>query len=252
LSRRGQIIRRAGQEHRQELVELVKQASTTTSAWRIWDDLMFMSATAITQPLHWVQKREDEYLRRIGNYDPKTQALFPLMFAEIVMALEQERVTDILGEIYMELEMYNHWKGQYFTPEPICRMMGKIVDTDVPDLIQKNGFITVNDSCCGSGAMLIAFAHNCWVQDIDFQRNVLFVGQDVDPVVARMCYIQMSLLGMSGYVIIGDSLRYPPLVGKMHPECEYLFTPMYYLHGFRWRHQRKIAEDIPVPKAEVV
>ena len=235
-----------GQEHRQELIKLVRQAASTTSEWRIWDDLMYMSAAALSQPLCWVQDREDEYLRRIGQYDPKTQALFPMMFAEIVEALEQEGITDVLGDIYMELEMQNHWKDQFFTPEPIARMMGRIVDPDVPELIRRHGFITVNDPCCGSGALLIAFAHNCMEQGIDFQRSVLFVGQDIDPVVARMCYIQMSLLGMPGYVIIGDCLRYPPTVGKLHPECEYLYTPMYYLHGFQWRRQRKNADDIPV------
>jgi hypothetical protein len=73
---------------------------------------------------------------------------------------------------------------------------------------------------------------------INFQHDVLFVGQDVDPVVARMCYIQMSLLGMPGYVIIGNSLLYPP-TGRIHPECEYLYTPMYFIQGFRWRRQKQ-------------
>ena len=237
MSRRGNIVRRAGKEHRQALVDLVKQASRSVSTWRVWDDLIFFSAATLAQPLEWVQKREDGYLRRMKQYDANTQALFPMMFAEIVLALEQEGITDVLGDIYMELEMYNHWRGQYFTPEPICRMMGKMVDSDVPDLIEEHGFISVHDSCCGSGAMLIAFAHNCKDDGIDFQRKVLFVGQDVDPVVARMCYIQMSLLGMPGYVMIGDSLRYPPLIGKQHPECEYLFTPLYHIHGFRWRRK---------------
>jgi len=246
LSRRGQIIRRLGQEHRQELVKLVKQAATMTSAWRIWDDFMFMAAAALAQPLRWVQKREDEYLKRIGQYDPKVQALFPMMFAEIVEALEQEGITDVLGDIYMELEMYNHWKGQFFTPNPICRMMAEMQFTDVVELIEHQGFITVNDPCCGSGAMLIAFAQICKDKNVDYQRKVLFVGQDIDPVVVRMCYVQMSLLGMPGYIIIGNSLLCPPVDGKMHPECEYLYTPMYYIHGFRWRRQRESVEVIPV------
>ncbi|MCL2218209.1 MAG: SAM-dependent methyltransferase [Defluviitaleaceae bacterium] len=206
---------------------------------------MFMTTAALVQPLHWEQKREDEYLRRIGQYDAKTQALFPRMFGEIVLTLEQEGMTDVLGEMFMELELMTHWKGQFFTPEPVCRMMAEMQAMDAAELIEQQGFITVNEPTCGAGAMLIAFAHACHKQDIDFQRNVLFVGQDVDPVVARMCYIQMSLLGMSGYVIIGDSLLYPP-TGKMHPECEYLFTPLYYLHGFQWRKQRGFVEDEPV------
>jgi type I restriction-modification system DNA methylase subunit len=226
------------QEHRQELVRLVKQASAVTSTWRIWDDLMFMSAATLSQPLQWNQKREDEYLRRISQYEPQQQTLFPMMFAEIVLALEQEGITDVLGEMYMELELYNHWRGQFFTPEPICRMMGRMVGADVVDLIKQQGFITVNDPCCGSGAMLIAFTHNCMDEGVNFQHDVLFVGQDVDPVVARMCYIQMSLLGMPGYVIIGNSLLHPP-TGMIHPECDYLFTPMYFINGFQWRRQKE-------------
>jgi len=210
---------------------------------------MFMAAAAISQPLHWVQKREDEYLRRIGQYDSKTQALFPMMFAEIVLALEQEGLTDMLGEMYMELELMNHWKGQFFTPESVCRLMAEMQAMDAADLIERNGFITVNEPTCGAGAMLIAFAHACAVRDIDFQRDVLFIGQDVDPVVARMCYIQMSLLGMPGYVIIGNSLLYPP-AGKPHPECEYLFTPMYYIRGFRWRRQREVRETMEIIERE--
>ena len=242
MSRQGQIIRRSGQEHRQVLVKLIRQAASITSVWRIWDDLMFMGATAIAQPLHWIQAREDEYLRRIGQYEPKTQALFPMMFTEIILALEQEGCVDVLGGIYTELELMNHWKGQFFTPDCVCRLMAGMQTMDAAELIEQHGFITVNEPTCGAGAMLIAFAHACEEQGIDFRRDVLFVGQDIDPVVARMCYIQMSLLGMPGYVVTGDSLLYPP-TGKMHSECEYLFTPMYYLHGFRWRHQRLFEEE---------
>jgi len=122
---------------------------------------------------------------------------------------------------------------------------------DVAELIEQQGFITVHEPTCGAGAMLIAFAHVCQKRDIDFQRNVLFIAQDIDPVVARMCYIQMSLLGMPGYVIIGNSLLYPP-TKKMHPECEYLFTPLYYIHGFQWRRQRISAEKAESDYVEIV
>jgi type I restriction-modification system DNA methylase subunit len=237
--RRGQIIRSIKQEHRQELVDLIRKASYNHSTWRVWDDLMYMGATAITQPFRWIQAREDEYLRRIGQYNAKEQALFPQMFAEIVMALEQEGCVDVLGDLYMELELYNQWKGQFFTPWNVCRMMGKMVDSDAVEMIKQQGYITVHDSCCGSGAMLIAYAHNCKEQEVDYQRHVLFVSQDIDPVVARMCYIQMSLLGMPGYTVIGNSLLYPP-DGRTYPECDYLFTPMYYIQGFQWRKQRII------------
>ena len=114
MSRTGTIIHRNRQEHRRELVNLIKQAACKHAAWQVWDDLMYMSAAAIAQPFMWVQAREDEYLRRIGGYDKAIQGLFPLMLAEIVLALEQEGLVDVLGGLYMELELSNHWKAQFF------------------------------------------------------------------------------------------------------------------------------------------
>ena len=35
----------------------------------------------------------------------------------------------------------------------------------------------------------------------------ILVAQDIDPLVAKMCYIQLSLLGCSGVVIIGNTLE---------------------------------------------
>lgn len=243
MSRRGQIVRRAGQEHRGELVKLIKQAAYSTSTWQVWDDLIYMSAAAIAQPLQWVQSCEDEYLRRINKYDKGKQDLFPQMFAEIVAALEQEGCADVLGGIYMDLELGNHWKGQFFTPDHVCKLMAQITynKDELTAAIERQGYITVNDCCCGGGAMLIAFADTCIKHEIDFQRNVLFVGQDVDPVVALMCYIQMSLLGMPGYVIIGNTLTCD------FSNYDYWFTPMYFIHGFNWRRQREdTTDDEPV------
>jgi len=233
MGRRGQIVNRVGQEHRQELAKLIKQASYSHATWQIWDDLMYMSAAALSQPVSWVQAREDEYLRRIGRYDKKTQALFPQMFGEIILAFEQEGLVDVLGDMYMQLELHNKWKGQFFTPSHICELMAKMVDTDITAEIENRGYASIVDPCCGGGAMLLAYAKVAHEAGVNYQTDVLFVGQDIDPVVARMCYISMSLLGMPGYVIIGNSL----LMDKEN--WDYWFTPMYFIHGFQWRQQQR-------------
>lgn len=48
-----------------------------------------------------------------------------------------------------------------------------------------------------------------------------------------MCYVQLSLLGCPGYVIIGDSLVNPPDTTKLpNPEVfdgKTWYTPMYYV-----------------------
>ena len=197
-----------------------------------------MCAAALSQPVDWNQTRENEYLNRINYYDKSAQQLFPQMFAEIVEAFEQEGARDILGEIYMELEMYNKWHGQFFTPEHICRFMAKVVDSDLAGLIERQGYISACDPCCGGGALLIAFTHNCIEQKINYQRDVLFVGQDIDPVVARMCYIQMSLLGMPGYVAIGNSLTQPLTGHVLTPAAngnDIWYTPLYFHEIWHYR-----------------
>ncbi len=45
---------------------------------------------------------------------------------------------------------------------------------------------------------------------VNYQKDVLFVGQDIDKVVAMMAYIQFSLLGCPGYIIVGNSLTDMP------------------------------------------
>ena len=57
--------------------------------------------------------------------------------------------------------------------------------------------------------MLVAFANTCKRNEINYQECVLFAAQDIDYIVGMMCYIQLSLLGASGYVVIGDSLSKP-------------------------------------------
>jgi len=238
MSRKAQIVKRAGQVHRQEFVKLLKQATSTGhSLWNVWDDFIYMMASAISQVFVWKQEREDYYLRIIGKYEKKIQEIFPKMFAEIVMAFEEEGCKDILGGLYMELELFNHWKGQYFTPDHVCHLMATLTFNDVADLIEQNGYITVNDPTCGGGAMLIAFAKTCLEHNVDYQRDVLFVGQDIDPVVARMCYISMSLLGMPGYVIVGNTLT------ADFSHYDYWHTPMYFVHGFQARERLREFKD---------
>ena len=86
------------------------------------------------------------------------------------------------------------------------------ITADIPRLTQEikdKGWISVNDPACGAGALLVAFANVCRKNDINYQTQVLFVAQDIDYLVGMMCYLQMSLLGMPGYVVIGDTLVSP-------------------------------------------
>jgi type I restriction-modification system DNA methylase subunit len=248
--RKGQVTFAKGQERRREFVNLFKKFQYKHSDWQVWQDFIYMAAAALSQPADFRQNREDEYLRIIGGYDKREQELFPQMLGEIIECFEQERFADILGDLYMQLEMNNKWHGQFFTPYHVCGMMAKMSANDVSTEVSEKGYISVNDPCCGGGALLIAFAETCHEQDVNYQQNVLFVAQDIDPVVAKMAYIQMSLLGMPGYVVIGNSLTQPttghvlfPQVGKVNPNlpnADIWYTPFFFTEI--WHTRRKYEE----------
>lgn len=61
---------------------------------------------------------------------------------------------------------------------------------------------------------------------LNYQNHVLVVAQDIDKTVALMCYIQLSLLGVAGYVKVGNSLT-EPMTDNDNKE-NYWYTPMYF------------------------
>jgi hypothetical protein len=62
--------------------------------------------------------------------------------------------------------------------------------------------------------------------NLNHQNHLLVVAQDIDETVALMCYIQLSLLGVAGYVKVGNSLT-EPMTDNDDKE-NYWFTPMYF------------------------
>ena len=175
-------------------------------------------------------EREKRYLRNIKKYNKQEQTLFPELAAHTVMALENNPEQDFLGSIFMELKLGNESGGQFFTPYHVCQLMADITMDDVAAQVAKNGYVTIHDSCCGAGATLIAGVHNAKRQlekvGLNFQNHVLVAAQDIDEIVALMCYIQLFLLGVATYVKVGDTLTDP--MAENDTLDNYWFTMMYY------------------------
>ena len=73
---------------------------------------------------------------------------------------EQNREQDMLGSIYMKLNLGSHWTGQFFTPYGVCQNMSGISTAEAVKQIQKKGYVTMLDSASGAGAILIATANS--------------------------------------------------------------------------------------------
>ena len=139
---------------------------------------------------------------------------------------------------------------QIFTPYNVCHFMALATMGNVAEQVEKSGFITVHDDCCGGGATLIAAA-NVARDDLEkagfnFQNHILFSAQDIEETVALMCYIQLSLLGVAGFVKVGNSLTDPIRNGDSLEN--YWFTPMYFSDV--WHTRRVVSQMMDILREE--
>lgn len=247
-------IRQREQFAKKEFLKTFHKLTYRWRSWDIWTDFVTLIACTISNTvdkLHY-EEREATYMRIITKYNKDEQALFPQLFAQLVLALEDNPEQDFLGDIYTELGLNSKEHKQIFTPYHICHLMAELTFGDLAKDVEEKGFITIHDACCGAGATLIAAANVAKMKlgeaDLNFQNHILITGQDIDPLVTMMCYIQLSLLGVAGYFKVGNAFTEPMADGDSLDD--YWFTPMYFfpIWTFRrmWRSLDKLTEGGPV------
>ena len=153
----------------------------------VFDDFLEMVVCALS-----LGAKEDRYHEIVRNYEKPDAYLMAEAFGALVIEMDNngEGLKDGFGDFYMEYLSYGR-NGQFFTPEPICEMMARILNPA--------GFgERVADCCCGSGRMLLGAAR--------VSRNSLFFGADVDHTCAMMCLINLCLNGLLGEVCWMDTL----------------------------------------------
>lgn len=224
--------------HEKEFVKVFSALSVRHGAWNVWVDFVTMTAIALSNVLELDAQvktnRANQYESIRDKYTAEDQAQFEELAKITITAYEFNPHQDFLGELYMGMDFGSSWHGQFFTPWNISYMMAKMTIT--PDYAQKEdrGYISVCDPCCGAGCMLIAVAaaYQGESSERTYQNDVLFVGQDLDRIVALMCYIQLSVLGCAGYVAIGNSLTNSVDGHDLFPTIgangELWYTPMWY------------------------
>lgn len=202
--------------------------------WQVWNDFLLMAATSLSNAFPSASRdaREQEYLHTISKYSKEEQQIFPELLAIVTAAFEENPEQDFLGNAYAALNLNKKQSGQFFTPYHICELMSELNfhENNLSEIKEK-GYITMSDPACGAGAMLVAFANVAKKHNINYQQEVLFFAQDIDKTAALMCYIQLSLLGCSAFVIVGDSLVKP----GFHPDNDVWVTPMLNIHQYRFQ-----------------
>ena len=143
MPKKSEVIR--GTE--KEFLDVFNRLCYSRSSWQIWADLVgaiacTLSNVADRTPKHF-EAREKEYaqcIERLGSVKMPAEILHI-----IVMALENEPEQDFLGKMYMNLNLGNHWKGQFFTPYNVCKMMSQMTVGNVDRQIEEQGYISICD-----------------------------------------------------------------------------------------------------------
>lgn len=203
--------------YKKEFLRLFDSLCGKYSRWEVWSDFIQLTAIDMSNATDKVNapKRMEIGKTIRKKYRDADMETMGNMLMQLVYGMDADTDQDFLGELYMACNLGNDHAGQFFTPYNACQCMSEIT-YDVPALLDGKGFIAVNDPACGAGALLLSFANICKRKGINYQEKVLFIAQDIDYIVGLMCYIQLTLMGCAGYVVIGDTLTNPTTCYDKH------------------------------------
>ncbi|MED1938921.1 N-6 DNA methylase [Cytobacillus firmus] len=189
------------------MAKLINSMRYQYGVYQVFDNFLELSAIALSNSVdyRYRKKREARYLDIIKTYKDSDINIFPELMDLLVEALE-EQPDDYLGRLFMELELFDHWKGQFFTPMSVSRLMAEMLITDHINTLEEKGFITLNEPAVGGGVTIIALNNTLRDRGYNPQQILRIVAQDIDRKAVHMSYIQFSLLGLNAQVLHGDTL----------------------------------------------
>ena len=196
-------------EARKEFASVFRQTAKNMRRSEVFRDFITLAASELDMARIRTPESMENCRKICARYGATDIANMQEMFCLMVCALEA-KFHDFLGAIFMELELGDNFRGQYFTPYSVQCLMARMLMPGVRDTIRREGIATVSDPACGAAGMLIAYAECLLEADINPSMHMFGSCIDIDPVAADMAFIQLSLLGVR-------------------------YTPVYYLNAFEKR-----------------
>ncbi|WP_144106769.1 N-6 DNA methylase [Paraburkholderia sp. BCC1886] len=236
--------------HRGELIKAMREFSLRHSLFNVFSDFIEISAIALSNKFHLSEfdRREKRYFEIIGKYTKEELNRLAKMFAHL-QQLYQDRIEqngqpgmakyrmqglgDVLGEIYMELELGSDRAGQFFTPYTVSFMMAQMTIGDGKS-IREQGFIELHEPACGSAGMVVATADAMHQVGLNYPQHMHAVCIDIDPRCVHMAYVQLSLLGVAATIVHGNALTLE--------QWDTWYTPPFFIAGWPKKLQQRRME----------
>lgn len=229
--------------HLNQMVKVFEEFRYKHDLARVFEDFLSVAAFTISNSVdkYHYEKREAQYMQIISRYSKDEANKFAKLLALLVVALEH-KPDDYLGRLFMQLELYNSWRGQFFTPYEVAYLMSVITLGDRLESKLKTGEpIKIYEPTVGGGVTVISCYSFIKSKGYNPQKLMQVVAQDIDSKAVHMTYIQLSLLGINATVILGNTLTL---------ECREVWkTPGYYFGWGRGSYVKK--EELVETPAEV-
>lgn len=175
---------------------------------------------------------------------PKLATLVMVWLNDVSQAMDRGQWLDVFGMLYEDMYLTAgkaSATGQFFTPASVSDLLSAII---APGKIEapsaKIEGSRVNDCAAGSGRLLLAHFMEVSKLDHSAGRRYQYIAQDSDPLVCKMCALNMMVHGMNGVVICQDTLAMstPSAVYYVN-EVKYPFnTPYYSVRVKSWNPQK--------------
>lgn len=238
-----------GTDHTKELQQLIRATAHRWSQHEVFSDFVELASLSLSNAVDWRQfdAREARYLEIAKKYPRDQFERFPRMLGHLTLAMEQCCATgelgDVLGAVYMQLELGNDRAGQFFTPYHVSQLMARLLVGDGAEAREK-GFLDVMEPACGAGGMVIAMADALRQAGLNPQSAMHATCIDIDPRCVHMTYLQLSLLHIPAIVLHGNSLS-----GEVWSRW---YTPAHVLGGWRRRIEERHAREPEPLRTDVV
>ena len=225
-------------DYLKEFMAKLQSLDRSRSLTIVFKDFLTVCTCSLAQTIYRSDELEQKYLQTIKQYTKEQAEEFSKLLAFLVRALE-EKYQDFLGEVFMRLNLGNSAIGQFETPYTVSKFMAEInfSELKVSQKIENNHLITLSESCCGSGGMIIAFAETLKEHNFNYQKYLYVEAIDIDEMSFMMAYIQLTLLGIPAKVIQGNTLT----LKFQHV----LYTPFYFVNCLQWKLKRQVEEVNP-------
>lgn len=190
-------------------------------------------------------EREESFELVKRHYTDTEMNRFAEAFAHVTRIMELEPC-DVLGRLYMQLEISDASMGQFYTPYDVAKLMAEMQVGDLEQHFDTKPFVTVYEPACGAGAMLVAISQALKSRGINFQERMHVTCEDLSLVAVHMVYIHLTLLHIPAIVHRRNTLTMETFFTWPTP------AHVLGLWGYRLRGAGHDSQAVPVEAAKSV